>query len=127
VFYIIESSKSFAEACFDLEPVVQRLGFIILQAHKPGESPHYKAFDLDDDFQSFAISNDRLAERLLACDMRACLLAPWRIAIYTENGATKLGLIRPTLQIAALGNSPKLRQIASELEERMIQIVDETR
>ena len=31
--YIVESSKSFYEATFDLEPVIQRLGFVILNVH----------------------------------------------------------------------------------------------
>lgn len=127
MFYIVESSKSFYEATYDLEPVVQRLGFVILHAHDLGETLRRKEIDLDDDCQVFDICNYRLLEKLLAIDMRLALSLPWRISVFTDNGATKIGLIRPEPMLAAFGQNAELARLAREMEEKLIQIVDETR
>jgi uncharacterized protein (DUF302 family) len=127
VFYIAESSKSFYEAGLELDPIVQRHGFVILNTHDLSETLRRKGIGLDDDCQVFEICNYRLAEKMLAIDMRFSLLVPWRISIFTENGATKIGLIRPTPIQQGLLDHPELSRIAREIEEKMIQIIDEVR
>ena len=127
MFYIVESSKSFSEVIFDLEPVVQRLGFVILHTHDLGEILRRRDIDFDDDCQVFDICNYRQLEKLLAIDLRLSLALPWRISVFTENGATKIALNRPEAMLALFGQSPELARVAQEIEERMIQIVDDTR
>lgn len=127
MFYIVESSKSFSEVIFDLEPVVQRLGFVILHTHDLGEILRRRDIDFDDDCQVFDICNYRQLEKLLSIDLRLSLALPWRISVFTENGATKIGLNRPETMLALFGPSPELARVAQEIEERMIQIVDDTR
>jgi len=127
VFYIVESSKSFYEATFDLEPVVQRLGFVILNLHDLGETLRRREIDLDDECKVFEICNYRLLEKMLAIDMRLSMALPWRISVFTENGATKIGLVRPEPMLALLCESVELSRLAREMDEKMIQIVDETR
>lgn len=125
--YIVESSKSFYEATFDLEPVVQRLGFDILHVHDLSETLRRKEIGLDDECRIFEICNYRLLEKLLAIDMRLGLTLPWRISVFTENGATKIGLMRPEFLSSLLGANPVLERLNRELEEKMVQIVDDTR
>lgn len=125
--YIVESSKSFYEATFDLEPVVQRLGFVILHIHDLSETLRRKDICLDDECQIFEICNYRILEKLLAIDMRLSLTLPWRISVFTDNGATKIGLMRPELLLPLLGAHPELERLNRELEEKMVQIVDDTR
>lgn len=125
--YIVESSKSFYEATFDLEPVVQRLGFVILNVHDLSETLRRKDIGLDDECRIFEICNYRLLEKLLAIDMRLSLTLPWRISVFTDNGATKIGLMRPDFLLPLLGAHPELERLNRELEEKMVQIVDDTR
>ena len=127
MFYIVESSKSFSEVIFDLEPVVQRLGFVILHTHDLGEILRRRDIDFDDDCQVFDICNYRQIEKLLSIDLRLSLALPWRISVFTENGATRIGLNRPESMLALFGQSPELARVAQEIEQRMIQIVDDTR
>ena len=127
MFYIVESSKSFYEATFDLAPVVQRLGFAVLKIHDLGEAQHGKAIELDDECQVFEVSNDRLTGKLLAIDMRLSLGLPWRISVFTENGATKIGLLRPGFLLAGFPQTAELARLTLEIEEKLVQIVDEAR
>jgi serine/threonine protein kinase HipA of HipAB toxin-antitoxin module len=68
-----------------------------------------------------------LTEQLLAVDMRFSLNLPWRISVFTENGATKIGVLSPLLLLAQLSTHPMVERVARELEEKLIQIVDEAR
>lgn len=127
MFYIVESSKSFHEATFDLEPVVQRLGFVVLHTHKLGEILQHKGIDIDEECQVFDVGNYRYMERMLAIDPKLGLMLPWRILVFTEDGATKIGLIRPARLLAAFGDQPGLARLLDEIEEKLILIVDEIR
>jgi uncharacterized protein (DUF302 family) len=127
VFYIVESSKSFYEATFDLGPVIQRLGFVILHVHDISETLRRREIGLDDECQLFDICNYRQIEKLLAIDMQMSLTLPWRISVFTENGATKLGVMRPATLLGSFSTNPEVLRIAREIEEKMIQIIDETR
>lgn len=125
--YIVDSDKSFYEASVDLAEVVLRLGFEVLHAHDLGAMLRSRDIDCDDDCTTFDICNYRLTEKLLAIDMRLGLLMPYRISVYTEEGNTKIGLVRPQSAFAAISGDARLARVAGELEEKMIQIVDEAR
>jgi len=127
MYYIVDSDKSFYEATTDLVPVIQRLGFSVLQMHDLGGMLDSKAIEFDDECQVFAVGNPRLVEKALAVDMRLSAALPWRISVYTENGNTKIAMLRPAPMLAALSSDVALARLAQELEEKLIQVVDETR
>lgn len=125
--YCVESSKSFAEVIFDLEPIVQRLGFVTLHQGDLSESPRIKGSELDEDAAYFDIINYALAEKLLQRDISFALTLPWRICVHTDDGATWISILRPTQQFAGLNPSPTISALAGEIEARLVQIVDEVR
>ena len=127
MFHIVESDKSFHEATVDLEAVVQRLGFVILGSHDLGAVLRAKEIDVDEECKVFAVANYRQIEKLLAADMRLALALPWHIAVFTENGATKIGVLRPEALLAMLSAGDEVSRLARDLEEKVIQMVDETR
>lgn len=59
--------------------------------------------------------------------MRLNMALPCRISVYTEKGQTKIGLIKPVPMLCALSQDAALVQIAKEVEEKTIAMVDETR
>lgn len=125
--YIVDSDKSFYEASTDLVPVIQRLGLSVLHVHDLGGMLDSKEIEFDDECQVFEVANPRLVEKLLAIDMRLSAALPWRISVYTENGNTKIAVTRPLSMLAALSPDIALARLAQELEEKLMQIVDETR
>ena len=127
MFYIVESSKSFYEATFDLGPVIQRLGFVILHVHDVSETLRRREIGLDDECQIFDICNYRQVEKLLAIDMRLSLTLPWRISVFTENGATKIGVSRLDSWLAISGDNPELARLIAEIESKLVMIVDDAR
>lgn len=127
MFYIVESDKSFYEACFDLEPVVQRLGFVVLHHFAMADMLRGTEAEPDDECAIYEIGNYRNSEKMLALDMRLSLILPWRLAVFTERGATKIGMLRPSSLLAGFSNTPELARQAGEIEERLRQLVDEVR
>ena len=129
MYYIVESSKSFYEVTLELAPVVQRLGFVVLNANDLGakDDSRHKEIEIDDDCTVFEVANYRLTENLLAAGMEFSLFLPWRISVFTDNGATKIGVLRPTMILSQLSQAPAVAQIGREIEEKLLQIVDEVR
>jgi uncharacterized protein (DUF302 family) len=52
---------------------------------------------------------------------------PCRISIYTDNGKTKIGMIKPKQMLSALSQNVTLLQVAKEVEEKTIKIIDESK
>ncbi|MBS1143250.1 MAG: hypothetical protein H6R14_656 [Proteobacteria bacterium] len=124
MYYTVDSDKSFYEASTDLVPVVQRLGLSVLHVHDLGAMLDSKEIEFDDACMVFEVANPRLVEKALAIDMRLSLALPWRIAVYTENGNTRISLLRP---VSALAADPAAARLAQEIEEKLVQAVDEAR
>lgn len=127
MYYIVESDKSFYEVTVDLEAVVPRLGFVMLHVHGLSDILRSKGIEFDDECTVFEICHYRQMEKMLAIDIRLGLVLPWRIQVFTENGATKIGIIRPTLLLDSLFRRAELAQLAQDIEDKIHQMVDEAR
>jgi len=127
MYYIVESDKSFYEASVDLEEVILRLGFSVLGSHDLGASLRDKDIDCDEEAKVFEIGNPRQTVSLLAADIRLNMVLPCRISVFTEEGVTKIGLVRPGALLPLLSAAGEVAGVAAEVEARMIQIVDEAR
>ncbi|MDR0777012.1 MAG: DUF302 domain-containing protein [Azonexus sp.] len=127
MIYTVESDKSCFEVAVDLEEVVLRLGLSLQQVHDHGEMLRRRGLECDEELRIFDIASPRLSASLLACDMRLGLALPWRIAVFTEDGATRLGLLRPSILLAALSARPEVARLAGEFEEKLRQVIDEAR
>ena len=127
MFHLVESSKSFQEVIFDIEPAIQRLGLTVLAQHDLGEALRRRARGearaFDEDYMLFDIVGWRAVEDLLAGDLRAGLALPWRFAVYTEDGVTRLGFqsaMPPT-------DDARLLRLIAEVEDKLAHLVDEMR
>ena len=73
------------------------------------------------------VCNPSQAAKVLATDMRLIMALPCRISVFTENGKTRIGLIKPVQMLSALSQDAALLQVAKEVEEKTIQMVDEAK
>jgi uncharacterized protein (DUF302 family) len=127
MYYIVDSKKSFDQASADLEAAVSRHGFGVLHVHDLGTTLRSKGITFEEQCRVFEVCNPAQASRVLATDMRLNMALPCRISVYTEHGQTKLGLIRPVDLLAGLSNDPSLAEVAREVEDKTILMVDEAR
>ncbi len=127
MYYIVETSKSFDQAATDLESAVKRHGFGVLHIHDLGATLRSKGQAFDEECKVLEVCNPGQAAKVMAIDMRLNMALPCRISVYTEKGKTKIGLIKPVQMLSALSQDAALIQVAKEVEEITIQMIDEAK
>ena len=127
MYYIVETSKTFTQAATDLASAVKRHGFGVLHVHDLGATLRSKGIAFEEECQVFEVCNPGQAAKVLSTDMRLNMALPCRISVFTEQGKTKIGLIKPVQMLSALSQDPALVEVAKEVEEKTIQMVDEAK
>ena len=127
MYYIVETNKSFDQAATDLEAAVKRHQFGVLHVHDLGSTLRSKGVDFKDECKVFEVCNPGQAAKVMDIDMRLNMALPCRISVYTEQGMTRIGLIKPADMLAGLSQDATLLQIANEVEALTLQMVDEAK
>ena len=127
MYYIVETGKSFNQASTDLELAVKHYGFGVLHVHDLGATLRGKGIAFDEECRIFEVCNPGQAAKVLSADMRLNMALPCRISVFTEKGKTKIGLIRPVQMLSALSQDAALVQVAKEVEEKIIRMVDDAK
>jgi uncharacterized protein (DUF302 family) len=126
-YYVLATDKSFDQATKDLESAVKRHGFSVLYVHDLGETFRSKGIAFTEQLKVFEVCNAKKAAKILSSDMRLNMALPCRISVYTEKGKTHIGLIKPKQMLAALSQDAGLVQVAREVEEQTILMVNEAK
>jgi uncharacterized protein (DUF302 family) len=123
--YIVETPKSVEQAVSDLQAAVVRHQFGVLHTYDLQETLKKKGVDFPNACRILEICNPQQANKVLMEDMQMNLALPCRVSVYSEKGKTKIGMIRPTAMLKTLSDSPKLAQIAKEVETAIIAMIEE--
>lgn len=127
MYYIVETNKPFSQAATDLDAAVKKHGFGVLHVHDLGVTLRGKGIAFDEECKVFEVCSPAQAAKVLATDMRLNMALPCRISVFTEQGKTKIGLIKPMQMLSALSQDAALMQVAQEVEDKTMQMVDEAK
>jgi uncharacterized protein (DUF302 family) len=127
MYYVVNTEKSFEQASADLEVEVKNLGFGVLHIHDLGETLRSKGVAFEENCKVFEVCNPKQAAKVLLVDMRLNMALPCRISVFTENGCTKIGLIKPAKMLSSLSDDPALLEIANEVEDKTIQMINNSK
>jgi uncharacterized protein (DUF302 family) len=127
MYYIVESGKTFEQAAADLEAAVKRHQFGVLHVHDLGATLRGKGVDFAENCKVFEVCNPGQAGKVLSTDMRLNMALPCRISVYTEQGKTMIGMVRPEPMLAALSQDAALSAVAQQVEAATRQMIDEAR
>ena len=127
MYYIVETAKSFSQASTDLAAAVVRNGFGVLHVHDLGTTLRGKGIAFDEECKVFEVCNPAQAAKVMSVDMRMNMALPCRISVFTEKGKTKIGFIKPIQMLSALSKDAAIAQVAKEVEEQTVRIVDESK
>ena len=125
MYYIVDSPKSFEQASTDLDSAVKSHGFGVLHIHDLGNTLRSKGIAFPEQCRVFEVCNPAQAAKVMGADMRLNMALPCRISVFTEQGQTKIGLIKPAAMLAGLSQDPSLQQVAQEVERATIQMVED--
>lgn len=127
MYYIVETSKSFNEAVDALNSTVVHNGFGVLHVHDLGATLRSKGVAFTEECQVFEVCNPAQAAKVLAADMQLNMALPCRISVYTEQGQTNIGFIKPQAMLSSLSQDPSLVEIGKEVEAKMVKMIDEAK
>ena len=127
MYYIVEREKTFEQASQDLTAAVKNNGFGILHVHNLGETLRSKGIDFREKCNVFEVCNPKQASRVMSADMRLNMALPCRISVFTEKGQTKIGMIKPEGMLKGLSSDPVLADVAGEVEQKTMAMIDEAR
>jgi uncharacterized protein (DUF302 family) len=127
MYYIVATDKSFDQASADLESAVKNHGYGVLHVHDLGGTLRSKGFAFDNECKIFEVCNPSQAAKVLSIDMRLNMALPCRISVFTEQGNVKIGLIKPAQMLSTLSQDMALVEVAKEVEEKTMQMVDEAK
>lgn len=127
MYYTVETNKSFEQAATDLDAAVKRHGFGVLHIHDIGNTLRSKGIDFTDACRVFEVCNPAQAAKVLASDMRMNMALPCRISVYTEKGKTHIGMIKPADMLALLSQDATLTQVAREVEDKTMLMINEAK
>lgn len=126
-YYIVESGKPFDKAAEDLTAAIGRHQFGVLHVHDLGATLRSKGIAFDKECKVLEVCQPRQAAKVLATDMRLNMALPCRVSVWTEGGATRIGMIEPEQMLAGLSGDPALSEVAREVATTLRQAIDEAR
>lgn len=120
----LTTDKSVSEAESALHAAVIANNFGVMQVHNLRETMEKKGVDFDRECLIFEVCQPQQAKRVLEADMRVSTALPCRITIYEEAGKTILATLKPT-SLLAMFNTPQLSNVAKEVEETILKIMQD--
>jgi uncharacterized protein (DUF302 family) len=127
LYYLVDTNKSFDQASVDLDSAVRSHGFGVLHVHDLGATLRGKGIPFGEQCKVFEVCNPGQAAKVLATDMRLNMALPCRISVFTDKGKTKIGLVKPLQMLSMLSQDAALLEVAKEVEEKTMKMVDEAK
>jgi len=121
---VVNTTQTFEAACRALEAAIPAHGFGLLGIHDLGDTLRRKGMAFAEQCHIFEVCQPQQAARVLAADLRLTMALPCRLSVYTEAGATKIGMISPVAMLAGLSSEPELQVVAAEVEATTRAIID---
>ena len=125
MYYLVETGKTFEQAAVDLEAAVKRNEFGVSHIHDLGNTLRSQGISFTEQCKVFEVCNPTQAAKVLSTDMNLNMALPCRISVYTENGKTKIGMIKPVPMLSALSKDAALVKVAQEVETKTKKMIDE--
>jgi uncharacterized protein (DUF302 family) len=123
-FLIVKTDKSFEIACTDLESAVISHQFGLMGVHDLGETQRGKKISFVENCRVYDVCNPHQAAKVLGLDMSFSTALPCSISVYTENGQTRIGMIKPVVMLRALSDHKDLINVAQEVETSLTRIIE---
>jgi uncharacterized protein (DUF302 family) len=125
MYYQKTTQKDFNQASEDLQEIVVKHNFGVLHVHDLGNTLRSKGIDFEEDCHVLEVCNPGQAKKVLTIDMQLNMALPCRISVWTENGETKIGMIKPEKMLSDLSDDSRLHEIAKEVEQATKTMIDE--
>jgi len=123
--YTVVTDKNMEEAIQSIEESLSEEKFGVLWKFDIKEKLQEKGLDFQKEFKVLEVCNPQEAFRVLNENEMAGYFLPCKIVVYADSGQTKIGMPKPSALINLL-NDEKMKQFATEIENRLISCIDKS-
>lgn len=124
--YAVPTRKTIDAAVEALEANLSAAQFGVLWSLDVPAKLQEKGVSLDQPFRILEVCNPHKAKQALEADILTGYFLPCKLAVYSLDGTTHIGMLRPTALMEMIGD-PTLRGFAAEVEEALTQAIDRSR
>jgi len=121
--YTLVTEKNMDEAIQSIEESLKKEKFGVLWNFDIKDKLQEKGLDFQKEFKVLEVCNPMEAQKVLTENQMAGYFLPCKIVVYEDQGKTKIGMPRPTALISLL-NDEALKQLAKDIEDRLITCLD---
>lgn len=127
MLHVVESGKSVDAAARDLEEAVKSHSFGVLHVYDLKAKLKEKGVDFSRECRILEVCNPHQAAKVLDADMSVSLALPCRISVYEDGGKTKIGTVLPTRLLEIFPSAGQMRDVAREVEEAILAMMEEAK
>lgn len=124
--YTVNSNHSIEKTIERLKTELAEISFGVLWEFDLAKKFKEKELPFDDQYQILEVCNPKEAHRVVSAERRAGYFLPCKLAVYTEDGQTKIGMPRPT-SLIGLVEDDKLKQVALDVERQLVDVIEKSR
>ena len=115
-FFIVDTSSQFDEACNNLKEAVINHGYGLLAIHDLGATLRKKHMIFSENCAVFEICDPEQAAKVLELDISVCMALPCRISVFTDNGETKMGMLKLADIVSDINGPSELTEVIGDVE-----------
>lgn len=125
MYMIVNTEKTFEQACEALNAAVLAIPFGVLHVHDLGATLRSKGFEFRDECRVFEVCGPGAASTILAADMRLNMALPCRVSVFSEQGQVKIGMIEPSHLLGGLTDDPAVSHVAAKVQQQLITAIEQ--
>jgi uncharacterized protein (DUF302 family) len=115
-FFIVETTSQFEEACNSLKEAVINHGYGLLAIHDLGTTLREKHMSVSENCCVFEICDPLQTAKVLALNISVCMALPCRISVFTDNGETKMGMLKLADIVSDINGASELTEGIGDAE-----------
>ncbi len=123
--YTVTTNKPFDQALKDLEANLAEARFGVLWALDVPAKLQEKGVEFNQPYRILEVCNPVKAKQALETDPMAGYFLPCKMTVYSKDGKTYMGMVRPTMIMDVVGN-PGLRDFAAEVDGTLKGVLDKS-
>lgn len=124
--HTIETSQSVEDAIASLEQTLKEEQFGILWRFSIQDKLNEKGIEFRDKYIILEVCNPFEASRVLNENRLAGYFLPCKIAVYEQDGKTRVGLPKPSAIMGTMESAEALQQLALDVEQRLIRCIEKS-
>ncbi len=119
----IETTRGVDAVGRALEDGAAEFGLSVLNTHDLAQRMTDKGHPFDTAVRVYDVCSAAHAHTVLSKRIEMATAMPCRIAVYEEDGSTRLATLRPTI-LLALFREKSLEPVAAEIETRLVKLME---